>query len=143
MTANLSQKLVFLKEWCCNDTLSWLAGLVSQEKALLRDLMFASLTLSCLTIFPPLVVVNVVDKALTHRSYSTLALLGTLLAIATSFEAFLGYTRRLAVLVVGTRLDAKLNLRVVNRLLRLPLDYFERHPTSETMHKMAKVSRVR
>jgi ATP-binding cassette, subfamily B, bacterial HlyB/CyaB len=124
-------------------TLSWLAGLVLQEKALLRDLLFASLTLSCLTIFPPLVVMNVVDKVLTHQSYSTLVLLSTLLAIATLFEAFLGYARRLAVLVVGTRLDAKLNLHILNRLLRLPLDYFERHPTGETMHKMAEVSRVR
>jgi subfamily B ATP-binding cassette protein HlyB/CyaB len=124
-------------------TLIWLAGLVLQEKTLLRDVIFASLTLSFLTIFPPLLVMNVVDKVLTHQSYSTLALLAILLTIATLFEAFLGYARRFTVLIVGTRLDAKLNLHVFNRLLRLPLDYFERHPTGETMHKMAEVSKVR
>jgi subfamily B ATP-binding cassette protein HlyB/CyaB len=123
--------------------LSWLAGLVLQEKRSLRDVGLASLTLSFLTIFPPLLVMSVVDKVLTHNSYSTLALLGALLAIAAVFEVLLGYARRLIVLVVGTRLDAKLNLHVFNRVLRLPLDYFERHPAGETMHKIAEVYKVR
>ena len=124
-------------------TLSWIARLVLQEKRSLRDVGFASLTLSFLTIFPPLVVMTVVDKVLTHNSYSTLALLCAFLIISTVFEAFLGYARRLIVLVVGTRLDAKLNLHVFNRLLRLPLDYFERHPAGETMHKIAEVHKIR
>jgi ATP-binding cassette subfamily B protein len=124
-------------------TLNWLARLVLQEKRSLRDVAFASLTLSFLTIFPPLLVMTVVDKVLTHNSYSTLALLCAFLIISTVFEAFLGYARRLIVLVVGTRLDAKLNLHVFNRLLRLPLDYFERHPAGETMHKIAEVYKIR
>jgi ATP-binding cassette, subfamily B, bacterial HlyB/CyaB len=124
-------------------TLSWLSGLVLQEKSSLRDIGLASLTLSFLTIFPPLLVMTVVDKVLTHHSYSTLVLLGTILAIATIYEAVLGYARRLIVMVVGARLDAKLNLHVFNRLLRLPLDYFERHPAGETMHKIAQVYKVR
>ena len=124
-------------------TLSWLSGLVLQEKPSLRDIGLASLTLSFLTIFPPLLVMTVVDKVLTHHSYSTLVLLGTILAIATLYEAVLGYARRLIVMVVGARLDAKLNLHVFNRLLRLPLDYFECHPAGETMHKIAQVYKVR
>jgi ATP-binding cassette subfamily B protein len=123
--------------------LSWLAGLVLQERRSLRDVGLASLTLSFLTIFPPLLVMSVVDKVLTHNSYSTLALLSTLLAIAAVFEVLLGYARRLIVLIVGTRLDAKLNLHVFNRVLRLPLDYFERHPAGETMHKIVEVYKVR
>jgi hypothetical protein len=40
----------------------------------------------------------------------TLALLTTILAMTTIYEAVLLYTRRLIVMVVGARLDAKLNL---------------------------------
>ena len=123
--------------------LRWLTQVVLCEKPSLRDVGLASLTLSFLTIFPPLVVMNVVDKVLTHRSYSTLTLLGAFLVIAVIFEAFLGYTRRLIVQIVGARLDGKLNLHVFNRLLRLPLDYFERHPAGETMHRVAEVYKVR
>jgi len=124
-------------------TLSWLASLIVQERGLLRDIGLASLTLSFLTIFPPLLVMQVVDKVLTHNSYSTLVLLACILAIATAYEALLGSSRRLIVMVVGARLDAKLNLHVFNRLLRLPLDFFERHPAGETMHKIAQIYKVR
>jgi ATP-binding cassette, subfamily B, bacterial HlyB/CyaB len=124
-------------------SVAWLARLVLQERQSLRDVGLASLTLSFLTIFPPLVVMSVTDKVLTHHSYSTLALLSALLAVAVVFETFLGYARRLIVLVVGTRLDVKLNLHVFNRLLQLPLDYFERHPAGETMHKVAEIHKVR
>lgn len=124
-------------------TIGWLISLVLQERRLLRDIGIASLTLSFLTIFPPLLVMTVVDRVLTHHSYSTLVLLAALLCIAMVLETFLGHARRLIVLVVGTRLDTRLNLYVFNRLLRLPLDYFERHPAGETMHKIAQVYKVR
>lgn len=124
-------------------TLGWLASLVMKERRSLRDIGLASLTLSFLTIFPPLLVMTVVDKVLEHHSLSTLALLSAILLIAMLYEAILGYARRLIVLVVGIRLDARLNLHIFNRLLRLPLDYFERHPAGETMHKISQVYKVR
>ena len=121
----------------------WLAGLVLQEKRSIRDIAVASLTLSFLTIFPPLLVMTVVDKVLTHHSYSTLALLATILFIAMMYETFLGYARRLVVAVVGARIDAKLQLHVFNRLLRLPLEYFERHPAGETMYNISQIYKIR
>ena len=124
-------------------SLRWLFGLVMQEKRSLREIGVASFALSLLTIFPPFLVMTVVDKVLTHRSYSTLALIAVIVAIAIFYETLLGYARRLIVLVVGARIDARLNLHVFNRLLRLPLDYFERHPAGETMYKISQVHRIR
>ena len=124
-------------------SLRWLVSLVLQEKRSLRDIGVASLTLSFLTIFPPLMVMTVIDKVLTHNSYSTLMLLGVILGIGIAYETFLGYGRRLIILVIGTRIDAKLNLHVFNRLLRLPLDYFERHPAGETMYNISQIHRIR
>ncbi len=124
-------------------SLRWLISLVMKEKRSLREIGFASLALSILTIFPPFIVMTVMDKVMTHSSYSTLALVGTIVGIAIFYETFLGYARRLIVLVVGTRIDARLNLHVFNRLLRLPLDYFERHPAGETMYKISQIHRVR
>ena len=53
------------------------------------------------------------------------------------------YARRAIIAVVGARLDTKLNLHLFSRLLRWPLDYFERHPAGETMYQVAQVYRVR
>jgi ATP-binding cassette subfamily B protein len=124
-------------------SIHWLLGLVMQEKRSLRDIGVASLTLSFLTILPPLIVMTVVNNVLTHNSYSTLALVSVILAIAVAYETLLNHARRMIILVVGARIDARINLHVFNRLLRLPLDYFERHPAGETMYKVSQVQRVR
>ena len=124
-------------------TMRWLWSLIGKERKSMRDIGCASLTLSFLTIFPPLLVMTVVDKVLTHHSYSTLALLSTILLIGMVYETLLGHARRMIVLVVGTRLDTRLNLHMFSRLLRLPLDYFERYPAGETMYKLVQINRVR
>ena len=121
----------------------WLVGVVLQERASLRDIGLASLTISILTIFPPLVVMATVNKVLQFHSLSTLVLLSTVMAIIFAFETLLGYARRLIVSVVGARLDTRLNLHIFNRLLRLPLDYFEHHPAGETMYRISQVQRIR
>ena len=70
-------------------------------------------------------------------------LIASLLAVVWVYETLLGYARRLIIAVVGARLDTKLNLHLFSRLLRLPLDYFERHPAGQTMYQVAQVYRVR
>jgi ATP-binding cassette subfamily B protein len=123
--------------------LRWLAELVLQERRALRDIALASIVISFLTVFPPLIVMMSVGKVLQFRSVSTLVLLSALLVIAVTYETFLQFARRLITSVVGARLDAKLNLHLFNRLLRLPLDYFERHPAGQTMYQITAVNQVR
>jgi len=123
--------------------LRWLAELVLGERRSLRDVGFASLTISILTIFPPLLVMATVNKVLQYHSVSTLMLVSAIMAVVFAYETLLGYARRLIVSVVGARLDIKLNLHIFNRLLRLPLDYFERHPAGETLYRIGQIYRVR
>lgn len=120
----------------------WLIGLVLQERRSLRDIGLASFTISILTIFPPLVVMATVNKVLQFHSISTLLLLSAVMAIIFAYETLLGYARRLIISVVGARLDTKLSLHLFNRLLRLPLDYFEHHPAGETMYRISQIYRV-
>ena len=124
-------------------TMRWLIGMVMKEKKHLVDLLIASFAISVLTILPPLLVMQVVDRVLAHHSYSTLLLISLILAVSVLYETLLGYARRLIILVVGVRTDAKLSLHVFNRLIRLPLDYFERHPAGETMYKVGQMNKVR
>jgi ATP-binding cassette subfamily B protein len=124
-------------------TLRWLISIVMKQGKHLRDLLIASVSISFLTIFPPLLVMQVVDRVLTHHSYSTLTLISLILATAVFYETLLGYARRLIILVIGVRIDAQLNLQVFNRMIRLPLDYFERHPAGETMYRVTQINQVR
>ncbi len=124
-------------------TIGWLFRMMMREKKSLSDLFIASLALSFLTIVPPLIVMSIIDKVITHHSFSTLVLMSTILAIMVCYETLLGFARRLIIAVVGVRTDAKLNLHVFARLIRLPLDYFERHPAGETMYKVSQIHQVR
>jgi ATP-binding cassette, subfamily B, bacterial HlyB/CyaB len=108
-------------------SLGWVADLVWQERRSMRDVLLASLVLSILTVLPPLVVSTVIDQVVTHQSLSTLVLISLLIGIAMLSETMLGFARRQLILVVGARVDAKLNLHVFQRILGLPLDYFERN----------------
>lgn len=121
----------------------WLGGLVLTERKSLRDIGVASLVMSFLAIFPPLIIMTVVDKVLEHQSYATLTLLSVLITIFVVYETLLSGARRLIVLAVGVRIDTRLNLHVFNRLVRLSLDYFERHPAGETMYRISQLHRVR
>ncbi|UCI09545.1 peptidase domain-containing ABC transporter [Mesorhizobium sp. B1-1-8] len=124
-------------------TFRWLVDLVRIESRPLRDIGTASFTLSILTILPPLIVMTVVNKVLQFNSTSTLALLAAVIAVVFVYETLLGHARRMIINVVGARLDTKLHLHIFSRLLRLPLDYFERHPAGETMYHLAQVYRIR
>ena len=86
---------------------------------------------------------TMVNKVLQFHSMSTLVLLGAIMIVVFAYDTLLGYARRLIISVVGARLDTKLNLHLFNRLLRLPLEYFERHPTGETMHRISQIYKVR
>ena len=108
-------------------SLGWVAELVWMERHAMRDVLLGSLVLSLLTILPALMVMTVIDQVVTHQSLSTLVLMSLLIGVAMLSETLLGYARRQLILVVGARVDAKLNLHVFQRLLRLPLDYFERN----------------
>jgi ATP-binding cassette subfamily B protein len=103
------------------------ASLVWQERRLMRDIGVASAVLSLLTVIPALTVMTVIDQVVTHQSLSTLTLMAMLIGVALLAETALGYIRRQLILIVGARVDARINLFVFDRILRLPLDYFERN----------------
>jgi HlyB family type I secretion system ABC transporter len=124
-------------------SVSWLISLVMIEKKLLRDIIVGSVTLAILTIFPPLIIMTVVDRVVTHRSWSTLMMVTGLLVAATFYEAVISWCRRMQILFVATRLDAKLGLYTFRRLLGLPIDFFERMPAGQIMHALHETGKIK
>jgi HlyB family type I secretion system ABC transporter len=121
----------------------WVLNLVLIEKKLLRDVLIGSVTLAFLTIFPPLIVMQVVDRVVSHRSWSTLTMVALILVLATFYEAAIAWCRRMQILYVAARLDSKLSLYTFRRLLGLPIDYFERTPTGEIMRALSEAGKIK
>jgi ATP-binding cassette subfamily B protein len=123
--------------------LAWLAAQVFREKKLFGDIAVGALVSTVFALVPPFIFMIVLDRVLTNRSTSTLNVLIGALLIMLLFETVLMYLRRLLTQVATTRIDARLNLYIVEKLLKLPMDYFERQPTGLTLGKLGSVWKIR
>jgi ATP-binding cassette, subfamily B, bacterial HlyB/CyaB len=124
-------------------SIAWVWGIVALEKKLLRDMVVGSFALALLTLVPPIIVMTTLDRVLTYHSVSTLALIAIFFFVAMVFETLLGYTRRRITYVVGARVDAKLSLHIFKRLLRLPLDFFEKQQAGVITYRISQVNKIR
>jgi len=123
--------------------LAWLGGQVLRERKLFGDIAAAALVNTVFTLAPPFVFMVVLDRVLVNHSVSTLNVIVGAIIILLIFETILGYLRRILTQIATTRIDGRLNLYIVERLLKLPMDYFERNPTGKTLGKLGQIWLIR
>lgn len=123
--------------------LLWFVKMVLREKQIMRDIAFASMVLSILQVFPALIVMQVVDRVVSYHSMATLISLSGFVIILSFYEILLTYARRELSLILSTRLDARISLHAFNRLLALPLEFYEREQTGEILGRFMAIFKVR
>jgi HlyB family type I secretion system ABC transporter len=123
--------------------LGMLAKLVWMDRSVLRDIAIASITITVLSIVPILIVMRTIGTVLQYRSTATLELVTVLLVIAVVFEMILTWGRKLMQVIMAAKLDARLNLMIFDRLLALPIEYFEREQAGNIMHRTNQIREVR
>ncbi len=123
--------------------LAWLAGQVLRERRLFGDIAAGALASTVFALAPPFIFMIVLDRVLVSHSYSTLHVIVGAILIMLVFETLLGYLRRVLTQVATTRIDGRLNLYIVEKLLNLPMDYFERNPTGRTLGKLGEIWKIR
>jgi len=123
--------------------MAWLAGQVLRERRLFKDIGLAALVSTVFALAPPFIFMIVLDRVLVNNSISTLNVLVGAILIMLLFEMVLGYLRRIMTQVATTRIDGRLNLYIVEKLLKLPMDYFEHTPTGRTLSKLGQIWQIR
>ena len=123
--------------------LGWLAGQVLRERKILQDIGLASIITTFVAVAPPFIAMIVIDRVIVNHSTSTLYVLAGMLALIVAFDAVLGFVRRMFMETTATRIDGRLNIYIMDRLLKLPMEYFERTPSGETMSKLSKIWQIR
>jgi len=123
--------------------IAWLRESLGPDLGLMRDIALMSVVLAVLAIAPPLILMQITDRVLLYQSWSTLTLMSVLVALFVVFETALGWAQRHLSAVVARRTDGRISLFIMQRLLRLPLEFFERTPTGETQARLFQVYRVR
>src|SRR5579862_1014188 len=103
--------------------------LISQllrDRRIARDIGIAAFTLSLLAIAPIMFWRLLIDRVLYYGSLDTFAVLCVAMLVLVGFETGFGYLRRYLVLHVTQRVDAKLSTYMFDRVVNLPIDFFER-----------------
>jgi ATP-binding cassette subfamily B protein len=124
-------------------SLIWLARLVWHDRKLMKEIFIASLMMTLLTIVSMLLIMVVIDRVVTFRSYNTLAMVATVIGTVTLFEAYFGFIRRQLTVVVGRRVESRVNLEMFKRLLGLPIDFYEKNQAGAIMYRLGHIGKVR
>lgn len=116
--------------------LAWLAGRLLHERRMFRDIVISALINTIFVLTPPVVARIVLDKVLTGHSSATLTVLATFFGLVVIFEMVTVHLRSLFLEVIAARIDGRINLHIMEKLIKLPVDYFERNSTGRITNKL-------
>ncbi|MGF7160896.1 HlyB family type I secretion system ABC transporter [Rhodoligotrophos appendicifer] len=123
--------------------LGLLTKLVWGEKSILRDVGIGSITITLLSVLPMLMIMTTLNTVVMYHSLNTLTLIVVVLVIALVFEMLITWSRRMLLVILASRLDTRLNLAIFDRLMTLPIDFFERNQAGDLSYKISQLYRVR
>ncbi|MBK3773462.1 ATP-binding cassette domain-containing protein [Azospirillum brasilense] len=122
---------------------AWLIGQIVREKRIFRDVAVSALVLSLFALVPPLIFMVILDRVLVQQRLSTLYVLVGAIAFVLVFDTMFGYLRRYLVAIGTAKVDARISTYIFDRMIGLPIDFFERTPTGVISYKLNEVWRIR
>ncbi len=123
--------------------LKWFIPELLKQKSAFRDILIAAVAMQVLALASPIFFQLVIDKVLTHQSYSTLWVLTAGMIMALVFDALFGYLRQVLTLAATNKIDMRLTRRTFGHLLSLPIDYFETTTAGIITRHMQQLEKIR
>jgi ATP-binding cassette subfamily B protein len=122
---------------------AWLMAQVMRERKLFFGILLAAFVGTLFIILPAFVVRLVLDRVIVNQSYSTLAVMAAAVVLMIGFDMVLSFVRRILTEVLTTRIDGRMGLHMLERVLRLPMAFFERTPTGLIVTSLQQVQVIR
>ena len=91
----------------------------------------------------PLLIQQIIDKVLSQGNLSSLNVLGTLMVVLAVFQGMLMALRTYIFVDTTDRMDLTLGSAVIDRLLALPLPFFDRRPVGELSQRLGELNTIR
>ena len=123
--------------------LRWMAGQLLQDRRMARDIGVCAIVLSFVALAPIIFWRLLIDRVLYYGSWSTFTALMVGYLVVLAYETTFGHIRRHMVAFLVSRVDAKLSTYIFDKMLNLPVDFFERTSTGEILRDMHEVWKVR
>ncbi len=123
--------------------LQWFLPVLNKYRSVLLQVLLASAVVQLLGLANPLMIQVVIDKVISQRSLDTLQILGLALVVATILGSILSSLRTFLFAETTNRIDTRLGAEVIDHLLRLPLNYFDKRPVGELGSRVAELEKIR
>ncbi|QEY32338.1 ATP-binding cassette domain-containing protein [Synechococcus sp. RSCCF101] len=121
----------------------WFWPALKRYRGVLIQVLTASFVVQLFTLANPLLIQVIIDKVISQRSLDTLQVLGIALVAVTLLEGVLGSLRTFLFTETTNRIDQRLGAEVIDHLLRLPLNYFDKRPVGELGTRVAELEKIR
>ena len=122
---------------------NWFTPLIKKYKTALILVFVSSLLAQVFGLAIPLLLQQIIDKVLTQGNLSSLNVLGTAMVVMALFQGILQALRTYIFVDTTDRMDLTLGSSVIDRLLALPLSYFERRPVGELSQRLGELNTIR
>jgi ATP-binding cassette, subfamily B, bacterial HlyB/CyaB len=119
------------------------AAFIFRERWLVRDVAISAVVLSVLALSPIMFWRLLSDKVIYYKAYNTFFVVCLAMLVLVIFEAIFAYVRQFLIVHLTTRIDVKLATYMFERVLNLPMEFFERTQTGTISYDMNQMWKIR
>ncbi len=123
--------------------LLWFMPEIIKNGRYFRDIALAATMSNLISFSTPLFFQIMIDKVIPHHSYQTLFAVVLAFVVTMLFDGLFQYVRQYLLLFASNKIDARLAARTFDKLLHLPMQFFESHTTGVLMRHMEQTESVR
>ena len=120
-----------------------ITALIFRERWIVRDVAICAVVLSFLALTPIIFWRLLSDKVIYFKAYNTFFVVCFAMVVLVIFEAVFAYVRQFLIVHLTTRVDVKLGTYMFDKLLNLPIDFFERTQTGKISYDLNQMWRIR
>ena len=122
---------------------AWFWPALKRYRNVLTQVLVASFVVQLFSLANPLLIQVIIDKVINQRSLETLQVLGIALVVVTLMEGIIGGLRTFLFSETTNRIDMRLGSQVVDHLMRLPSNYFDKRSVGELGTRVAELEKIR
>ena len=122
---------------------NWFTPLVSKYRKSLLIVFATSLLAQLFGLAIPLLIQQIIDKVLSQGNLSSLNVIGSVMILLALFQGLLMILRTYVFVDTTDRMDLTLGSAVIDRLLGLPLPFFEKRQVGELSQRLGELNSIR
>jgi ATP-binding cassette, subfamily B, bacterial HlyB/CyaB len=120
-----------------------IVALLFRERRVVRDLLICAIVLGFLGLAPIMFWRLLSDKVIFYKAFSTFGVLCVAMLVAVAFEAAFYFLRQTLIHFLTTKVDVKLSAYVFEKVLNLPIDFFERTSVGIVSRDIQEIFKIR